>query len=61
MIHTLLNVLFVQIELNVGVPDSDPNFDLRYNALFLVGFHPSRVFKIVHTELPFKVCIMVVP
>lgn len=43
-----------QIELNVGVPDGDPNFDLRYNALFLVGFHPSRVFKIVHTELPFK-------
>jgi hypothetical protein len=45
----------VQVELCVGIPDGDTHYQLRYHALALVGFQPNRVFKIVRSELPFKV------
>jgi hypothetical protein len=39
----------------LSVPEGDPHFELRYNALFLVGFQPNRVFRVVPTEVPFLV------
>ncbi len=39
----------------LSVPDEDPHFELRYNALFLVGFQPNRVFRVVPHEVPFLV------
>lgn len=37
------------------IPREDPHFDLRYNALFLIGFNPNRKFIVTDTEVPFKV------
>jgi len=49
----LLGNLWDEIDICLTLPDFDPNFQMRYNALFLIGSHTSRTFRIVDGEIPF--------
>lgn len=47
--------MFLQVEVALDLPEYEPNFDFKRRALYSMGMHSNKRFKLRKNEIPFEV------